>query len=188
MELTETIDSLNRQLADLYGIDTESTKQMWRVAWGKDQFEKVYGRFQDFTPNGLFIREVTEVRIVPKYRGYASQERYFLERLVAVPPQDSENLLGAKISYEPIWCFEDKNGNYLPPKMEACQFIINTILAVQHGTGNLARYVDNENTPEARSKKVDQIQEELFGDQSSLQGTSVSGETIFVPSNYEKVN
>jgi hypothetical protein len=186
----QTVDDINKSLIDLFGIDTESSNPIWRVVWSQDQFEWRHGTYTDYTPNGLFIREVTETRWVPKYRQWITN-KYVLERLVAVPEMNLGELT-VKKSYEPIYPFEDKDGNALPPKFEACQFVINTIYAAQYGTHNLRKYNDpdcNQETElENRRKRVDGLVEELFGEQSSLEGTTVTGESIIVPRNYEKVN
>ncbi len=187
----QTVDDINKQLIDLYGIDTESSNPIWRVVYSEDQFEYRRGTYDDYTPNGLFIRTVTEVRYVPKYRQWIHY-KYILERLVAVPDSNILELPTVKKSYEPIWVFQDKNENALPPRIDACQFIINTIYAAQYGTHNLKKYHDPEWCQEAeldnRKKRVDGLVEELFGEQSSLEGTTVTGESIIVPRNYEKVN
>jgi hypothetical protein len=187
----QTVDDINKQLIDLFGIDTESSNPIWRVVYSDDQYEHRHGTYDDYTPNGLFIRSVTEVRYVPKYKQWI-QHKYILERFVIVPDVNVPELPMLKKSYEPIWTFEDKNGNALPPRLDACQFIINTVYAAQYGTHNLKKYHDPEWCQEAsleeKKKRTDALVEELFGEQSSLEGTTVTGESIIVPRNYEKVN
>jgi len=189
MELAESIDRINNHLIDKFGISTDSAQPIWRVVWSDDQFEFRHGEYEDITPAGVYLRTVTETRYVPKYRQWI-QQKYILERLVAIPEQNLVDLPGSKTSYEPIWTFEDKNGKYLPPRFDACEFIINTVYAAQYGTKNLKKYYDPEGTNEgyleSRKKTIDGIVEELFGEQSSLEGTTVTGESIIVPRNYEK--
>jgi len=177
MELPETITEINKQLADLFGIDTASLRPMWRVVFSDDQYEK---RLTEYSDKGtLLVRP--EVRILPKYKQWI-QSKYILEHLVGVPEDNIDELAGNKTSYENLWTFEDKNGNYLPPKIEACKFIINTVHAAMHGTGNLKKYNDPENSQEAylaeRKKTVDGLILELFGDQSSLGGSTKTGESV----------
>jgi hypothetical protein len=189
MELTEPIDSINKQLRDEFGVDTVTGQVIWRVVWSEDQYENRLDDYSDFTPGGLFIRSVREVRLVPKYDGY-TKDRYVLERLVVVPIQNMPELPGTKISYEPLWIFEDKHGNPVPPAYWACKFVVDTVYAAQYGNHNLARYKNPEGTHEgaleAKRKRVDEIQEYLFGEQSALDNTTVTGESIIVPRNYEK--
>lgn len=184
MELAQNIESINKYLKEQFGLDTLSNLTIWRVVFSEEQFEKRLGTYDDITPAGIFIRRVTEVREVPKYRQWIN-EKYVLERLVVVPEQNLDELPTSKISYEPIWVFEDKDGNYLPPRIDACKFIIDTIYAAQYSNHNMRKYVDDEATQEmslaAKEKRVDALVDELFGDQSSLQGTTKTGESIIVP-------
>lgn len=173
MELTEPIKEINKQLIEHFGIDTISGLPIWRIVFSEDQFEYRYGTYDDITPAGLYLRTVTETRYVPKYRQWI-QKKYVLERLTVVPEMNKEDLPDSKISYEPLWVFEDKHGNYLPPKFEASKFIIDTVYAAQYSSHDLARYTDPENCQEAqielKKKRVDVIVEELFGEDSGLTG------------------
>lgn len=188
MELTEKVETINQRLADYFGIDTVSGQQMWRIVWSEDQFEKRFGEYEDRSPEGLFIRRVREVREVPKYRQYIDH-KYVLEHLVVVPDINIPELPTVKVSYEPIWVFEDRNGFPLPPKWEASQYIINTVHAAMGKPGaNLKKYIDPDEDPQNKISRVNQLVDELFGDQSSLQGTTKTGETIIVPRNYQKEN
>lgn len=183
MELPESVESINGLLVEHFGIDTEGGDPIWRVVFSEDQFEKRYGTFEDRTASGLFIREVTEVRLVPKYKQWIDQ-KYILERLVVVPEQNLEELLAAKKSYEPIWTFEDKDGGYLPPLFRACKFVIDTIYAAQYSNHNLHKYVDDESSQEAslelKAKRVDEIMESLWGEQSAFSDGIKSKETVML--------
>jgi hypothetical protein len=187
MELTEPIENINQQLIDHFGIDTVTGQAMWRVAWSEDQFEKRYGTYDDFTPAGLYIRTVTEVRLAPKYRQWIC-EKYVLERLTIVPDVNLGDLPTNKTSYEPLYVFEDRHGNYLPPRFDACKFVIDTIYAAT-GKQSLAKYKDPEDSQEAslelKRQRVESLVEELFGDQSALDYTTVTGESIIVPRNFQ---
>lgn len=188
MELTEDIKSINKQLIEHFGIDTLSSLPIWRIVFSDDQYEIRLGTYDDFTPHGIYIRTVTEVRNVPKYKQWIHQ-KYILERLVIVPEMNQEELPTSKMSYEPIWTFEDGQGKYLPPKWEAAKFIIDTIYSVQYSNHSLVRYVDPDNSQEAQientRKRVDAIAEELFGEDSGLGGLK-TGESIIVPGNFER--
>jgi hypothetical protein len=196
MELTETIDSLNKQLREHFGIDTDSMRPIWRIVWSEEQFEWRRGVYDDITPSGIFLRTVEEVRYVPKYRQWI-QAKYVLERLVAVPELNERELPATKTSYEPIFVFEDRNGNYLPPRFDVAKIVIDTIYAAQYGTESLKKYVDpdagtadKEEFLHKQREKIDSIVEYLWGDQSSLQGETVkaSGSAVIVPSNFERIH
>jgi hypothetical protein len=175
--------NFNRPLADLFGIDTVSSQPMFRISWSDEQFEK---RLTECTDAGITLLK-PEVRLLPKYQWIRA--RYIIEHLVAIPNVNIPELPTTKVSYEIIWTFEDKDGNYLPPHLEAAKFPINTMLSAmgrhQDGRTPLQKYVDDEFSQEAsldaKEKRIAEISEYLFGEQSSLQGTTVTGESIIVP-------
>lgn len=181
MLLTEPIETINRQLIDQFGLDTITGRPMFRVVWSEDQFEK---RLTNCTDEGLQLL-YPEVRELPKYRQWI-KEKYVLERLVLVPDVSLEELAGEKLSYEPLWVFEDRYGNYLPPRFDAAKIVVDTVYAAT-GKQSLAKYKDEENTPEGKLKRIAGIEQELFGNESSV-GDALAHEsgTIIVPRNYQK--
>ncbi len=153
---------INDWLIDKYGYFCEFHPK-YKIVWSDDQLEKRYGTFEDFTSGGLFIREYTGVREVPKYQ-YIS-ERYVLERCFGVPEGNEE--LVTKTTYEPIWTFEGKNREFLLPITDALWWIIEGIHAAENKAAGV-RYKDPRediNTQEeqavARKRK---IYEALYGD------------------------
>jgi hypothetical protein len=190
METTERIDSLNRQLADLYGIDTISGQAIWRIVWSEEQFEWRHGTYDDFTPSGLFIRQVTETRFVPKYRQWI-RCKYVLERLVVIPETCLGDLPATKLSYEPMYPFETNSGMYLPPRLDAAQFVIETVLSAQ-GKSSLAKYKDpvsglnTEDCIAMKEQEIATLQEELFGNETDVGDALAHGEAIIVPEEYVK--
>lgn len=190
MELTEKVESINRQLVDLFGIDTITGQAMWRVVWSEDQFEYRRGIYSDYSPGGLYIRTVDEVRYVPKYRQWI-KEKYVLERLVLIPEINAGDLPATTMSYEPMYPFETASGKYLPPRIDAAKFVIDTVLAAT-GKTSLAKYKDPANGMsteaymEMRNKELDAIEEELFGDETPVGDALAHGEAIVVPSNYKR--
>jgi len=190
MELTETIESINRQLVDLYGIDTITGQPIWRVVWSEDQFEHRLGTYDDFTPAGLYLRTVTEVRYVPKYSQWIS-EKYVLERLVVVPETNAGDLPATKLSYEPMYPFQGNRGEYLPPRLDAAKFVIDAVLAAM-GKSTLVKYKDpasglsTEEQMEVKSKEINTLQKELFGNETDTGDALAHREAIVVPGNYKK--
>jgi hypothetical protein len=186
MELTESIDKINARLKDYFGIDTITGAPIWRVVFSEDQYEKRYGTFDDISPAGIYIRTVTEVRLVPKYKQWIHQ-KYILEQLVVVPAHQMKELADNDVSYEPLWVFQDKDENYLPPVWEAIEFIIVAVHAAKGNTNTgIARYVDPAIDPEFRKKQIDGLMEQLWGDESSFMLGTKIGDVSVVPSNYEK--
>jgi len=190
METTESIESLNHQLIDLYGVDTVTGQAMWRIVWSEDQFEHRYGTFTDFTPSGLYIREVTETRYVPKYRQWI-KEKYVLEQLVGIPEVSMKELPATKMSYEPIYPFQTDSGKYLPPRLDASKFVIDVLLAAQ-GKASLAKYKDPlagltaEQQVEIKNIELDNLQAELFGNETDTGDALAHREAIVVPRNYKE--
>lgn len=183
MELTEKIESINQQLADKYGIDTISTLPIWRVVWVDDQFENRYDTYTDYSSEGLFIREVKEVRLVRRYNYI--KHKYILERLAIVPDVNKAELLGKKISYEGLFTFEDKQGNPLPPKMEICEFVADLVIAATNRSPSfLAKYADPDCNEQAeiqnRADRVKRIQDELFGDETAVGDALSYGHAVSV--------
>src|SRR5260221_14756711 len=121
MELREQIENINKKLLEEFGKEFNGEPR-FRVVFSDDQYEK---RLTDFTDEGFQLLQ-PEVRLLPKYKQHI-REKYILERLVPVP-EGVETDLVEKVSYEPAWVFQDKNGNYLPPFFEGCKLIIESLL------------------------------------------------------------
>jgi hypothetical protein len=192
MELAEPVEYINKQLIDLFGIDTVTGLPMWKVVFSEDQFEKRLGTYDDYSPAGIFLRTVTEVRLVPKYSQWIHQ-KYILERLVVVPEINREDLPTSKLSYEPIHVFQTGSGKYLPPKLIAAKFIVDAIYAAT-GKSSLAKYKDPEaglnssDLVEHNNARINGLQTELFGNETFVGDALAHREAVIVPSSYKKVN
>lgn len=176
MELSESIESINNQLVDLFGIDTISGDPIWRVVFSEEQFEK---RLMEYTDEGLQLLH-PEVRLVPKYRQWI-QQKYVLERLTVIPDINADELPYNRLSYEPIYVFETASGKYLPPRIDVAKIVIDTIYAAQ-GKSSLAKYVDDEDS----EKRINDLQEYLFSDETAVSDHLSRQTGIIVPSNYKK--
>jgi hypothetical protein len=177
----EKIESLNKRLADYFGLDTESGLPIFRIVWGPDQLEK---KKVDRTPEGIHLI-YPEVREVKKYQGYT--DSYMLERLVIVEGINAEEIPEFKKSYEPIWSYVDKDNNPLPPIWAATKLVIDVLYAAM-GKSSLNKYVESEEnlTQEGREARIDKITEELFGNETDTGDALAHGQAIVVPRNYEK--
>jgi len=175
--LPNDIEVINQQLIRHFGIDTDTGKPMWRISWSNDQTEK---RRDNVTPSGIRLLFPT-VMEAPKYPWI--KDRWILERLVLVPEVNQTDLPSQKQSYECMYAFEHtQTHGMIQPSFAACKFIVDTIYASM-GKSSLAKYVDEEakNPLESREKRINKLQEELFGDESSLLGRTITGEAITVP-------
>lgn len=157
----ESINSLNQQLKDQYGTDTSTGKVIFRIVWANDETEK---RMVQHTDSGIELL-YPEVREVKKYPYLA--DLYVLERLVVIPDINKPELPAAKLSYEPIWAYCDGRRQPLPPIWGATKLIIDTLYAAL-GKKSLRTYIENPDSPEVREKRLDKIQEELFGNESNV--------------------
>lgn len=173
MELTESIESINRQLVDLFGIDTITGMPIWRVVWSDDQYEK---RKVDCIAGIQLLHPV--VKELPKYDWI--RQRWILERLVLVPEINQDDLPASKLTYECMWKFEDKDGNPLPPAIWACKFVVDTIYAAL-GKSGLAKYKDEEETPETKMERVKNLEQELFGNETSVGDALAHKHGVTVP-------
>lgn len=193
MQQLESVKIINKKLVDHFSLELSSNQPNWRVVWSNDQFEHRLGTYDDYadTEQKIWLRQVTEIRYVPKYRQWIPN-KFVLERLLPVPDVNAQDLPDVKLSYEPIYVFEDKDGNPLPPKFEACKFVVECVYGYQYGDKSIQRYADPEATAEksleAKRQRIDKIQEQLFGDESNLntQTFNESGSTIIVPANYNR--
>lgn len=152
-------------------------RQMWRVTWSSDQYEK---RYTDRTDGGIILL-TPEVREMPKYQH--CPKRWMLENLVLVPEFQQAELGDAKTSYECMWFFQGKNEEPIQPTFEACQFII-TLIESTKGKANMSKYVDPDASPDAQEKRIQKLMLELFGDESGLEGKTFKGEGVVLPSTY----
>jgi hypothetical protein len=170
---------INSQLRSRYGISTDDKQPIFRIVWSNDQLEK---RKSKFTPNGIELL-FPEIQEFKKYEIIGVVDKWVLERLVLVP-EIQQDELGVKVSYEPIWVFQDKDGNPLPPFLDACLLVVNTLYAAL-GKKSLRPYIDEEGTAEAKEARIDKLSEELFGNETSTgdalahkSGVSLTGPTF----------
>ena len=164
----EPIEEINKHLLDNYGyfaIDTPN----FRVVFSDDQYEKRFGTFEDYN-GAIFIRRVEEVREVPKY--WHVKERYILERAMPIlTPDAQKELVNKKFDYYVVWTFETGDGKALPPKYAVCYYVIETIYAnaaARVGVAYKHPYWDKKINPEVRKAKLEEIEEYLYGNESSI--------------------
>lgn len=176
MDIKE-IEYINTQLIDNYGVDTVTGRPIFRVVWADDQREK---RMTSTLDSGIQLL-YPEVREVPKYPYIA--HLYVLERLSIAPEINQDELPVSKLSYEPLWCFCHPDRSYIDPTWPATKFVVDTVYAAL-GKKSMAKYKDDEKntTEEGRQQRIDELQEELFGDESGLEGkTHLTKEAVVVP-------
>lgn len=171
-DLAEPISRINYYLERDFGRELDGLPR-WRVVWSEDQIEK---RIVDTTDEGFQLLTPI-VKEVKKYQYI--KERYILERLVPVVGQTD---VAAQWSYEPAWAFQDRHRNYLPPRFDACKFVIESIYAQADKKGTHVKYKDETATIEHREKLIREMQDRLFGNETPVgdalahgYGVSMSG-------------
>jgi len=162
------IDLLNVQLDDIYG--RLSDRPSWRIVWSEDQFEQRYGTYEDRTPEGFFIREVTERRNVPKYRQWVHL-KWVLERLLVVPDEDPDHpTIDSKLSYEPLWVYENDS----PPDWGSVKFVVDQVYdnMAQKNNRMGPKYkdprLDNKLAPELQEAHLQEIEADLFPNETDI--------------------
>lgn len=160
----EPIETINKRLLDFFGkFDTGEAN--WKLVWSEDMTEK---RLMEYTDSGILLL-TPEVREVKKF-GYI-HNRYVLCQLVPVPEMNRPELVDMKVSYEPIWTFEDNFGNPTPPKWEIMLIVINNIFDSLSKRGHTAPYKMPEtehNTTEGMKYRADKLYEAMFGNETKL--------------------
>lgn len=157
------VGRINRLLEDKYG--TLNDRPNYRIVWSDDQYELRYGTYEDYLPEGMYLRTVTETRNVQKYIHYI-RERWVLERLTVI----NEIVDGGpvdKLSYEPLWVFETKNGDALPPIWLAAKLVVETVNSNIEGAGNYVKYKESD-TVEQKAKQLKEYKEALWGNETDV--------------------
>lgn len=173
LQLPFEIEELNKKLLAEYGDDLQGNP-IWRVVWSNDQIEQRVTKYSDGGVELLFP-EVQEKKKYPWIK-----DRWILERLVIVPEIHAKELI-RPISYECMWKFQTPDEQFpLKPNFTACQWVHDVVMAAMGKKSLKAKYVDPEyeNAVEAKQKRVDELVEALFGDESSLMLRTVTGEAV----------
>lgn len=180
----ELIETLNNRLIERYGKYLDNSP-LFRIIYSEDVMEK---RLVTHTKDGFQLLS-PEYLEVPKYRQYV-HNKYILEGLKELP-EFEESGLTTKLSYEPIWVFEDGKGNSVPPVWLAIEIILESLRCAIEGKGE--KYVDPliaENDPkigpEVKEKRLKEIQDALFPNETDIGDALAYHEGIVVPRNYTK--
>lgn len=120
MKFPEITEWLNKQGKSPTGLP------LFRLTWSDGETEWRYGVFREYFGE-IFIREEYGTKLVPKYPYIKS--RWILE--MWFPPEISmakELPHSRQGSYEPLFVFQDKNGNELLVAMRPVEYIVNFAL------------------------------------------------------------
>lgn len=171
MELPESAVAINQRLIDYFGV-FENGQPNFKVVWSDDEVEKrwVYESAQGFqllTPVLDIVRKYSYIR-----------NRFILERLIPVP--DSEKIeLTSKLSYEPLWVFEDRLGNALPPVWEAINILIRTLQdQMLYKKGPYKIPEGQGNTEEELAQRAKELESLLYGNETSIGDALATGSAV----------
>tara|TARA_Y100000310_G_scaffold26486_1_gene25270 strand:+ start:8564 stop:9118 length:555 start_codon:yes stop_codon:yes gene_type:complete len=153
----EEIEVINKRLQEYFGRDLAG-RPNFRLTWSEHETEVRIGNFEDWTSSGnIFLRSFFGAREVRKYQ-YV-QPRWVLERLFwnVCNPE-----LLAKFTYEPLWTFQDKDGDYLFPVWPAVELVVCTVL---YGPKKAADDRTVTGSPE-HTKRMAEVYYDLISDNS----------------------
>lgn len=165
--IEESVELLNKRLKERYG-NTED-RANYRIVWSEDELEM---RQTDFDDKGQKLL-MPEVRQLPKYKQWI-QRKWLLERLTVVPVINEKEIPTSKLSYEPLWVFEDGKGNPLMPAWVIAEFCIDSVHQAMREAGVYTKYHDEfdgltkEQFREKKLEKIDGIVAHLWPNESDL--------------------
>lgn len=168
--INEPVEKINERLRDHFSTAWNGLP-IWRVVWSEDQYEK---RLTKYTDGGLELLH-PEMRELPKYKQFI-HNKFLLERYVMVPQINEDNLT-EKASYEPIYVFEDKHGNALPPKWQVCEYVIKMLMAVTKNE-RMADYKEALEKDEDKEARLAEIQDYLFGNETDTGDALAHGDGV----------
>ena len=171
METPEEIKTINQRLIDYFG-KFENGEANFRVVWSDDLTEK---RLMEITDTGIQLLH-PEMREVKKY--WYCLHRYVLERLTVVPYQQEKEIAN-KLSYEPLWVFEDGSGSALPPKWEVINILIKTLqdqMLYKKGPYKLPE--GEGNTAEEIHHRAKMLEEVLYGNETPVGDALATGSGV----------
>jgi hypothetical protein len=110
---------LNKYLLETYGKTPEGLPY-FKLSWTTNYTEHRYGTFTDWLGD-IPVRTISEVREVPKYP--FAEDRWVLERIRLVNEEARQMGLrtDSPYSYEEIYIFQDRQGDFLPLSKEVIE-------------------------------------------------------------------
>lgn len=161
----EPVEVINRRLQENYGETEEKGNRLpnYRIVWSEDQMEL---RRTDRTREGFQLAHPVVMEL-PKYRQWI-QKKHVLERLTVVPIINEQDLPSSKLSYEPIWVFEDAKGRALPPVWPMCKFVIDGIHDRMAQAGAYTRHPDHNETKEELDARLKEIEAYLYQNETDV--------------------
>ena len=114
----ETIEVLNQRLKDTFGALLDG-RPRYRLVWTTTQTEVRKDNYNVYYGSIYLRTEENVIKEVPKYP--FDRDRFALEYHTYEHPP---NLISFNGSYEPVWIFRDKNGDFIYPNWAVLSFMI----------------------------------------------------------------
>lgn len=171
--LDEPLETINKRITDYYGLFESQSK--FRLVWSNDQYER---RKIDETPEGLKLLNPI-IATVPKYM-YA-RNRYILEKITPVPEQYIDSVGGLKLSYEPIWVFEDHKGEPVTPSWRLISLLFKSVeesFDRSQREGPIKQDEKDGNTLEAIQEREKALAELLYGNETDITDALAVGSAV----------
>lgn len=163
---------INKKLKELYGAPTDVLPN-FRIVWSEHEYENKFGHYDDYY-GSIYLRTYIGVRRVKKYQH--DPPAYVLERLF---PNDTNEIVGAKYTYEPLYVFKGEDGMPLELSWRAIQFIMWTLLYGPKRAADVA--CEALGSPERMQQEIDLICEELDNKRPYIADQLVDGHAVVNP-------
>jgi len=113
--------TVNDRLLRIYGKETLTGLQKYRIVWSGTQTEKRFGSYDVLTQEtGIWLGVKQGLVEIKKY--WYMKDTWLLERVE--PNTNRRDVFYDKYTYEPIFPFLDKDDNLLPLNWRAIEFIV----------------------------------------------------------------
>lgn len=155
----EPLEIINRRLQNHYGETNDLPN--FRIVFSEEQFEY---RKTEYSDTGVLLLQ-PEVRYLPKYRQWISH-KWVVERLTEIPFINESDLPASRLSYEPLFVFEDAKGEALPPSWVVAQLAIDGVHQAMRSAGVYVKYKDKNETTEEKRLRLKAIEDEMFANET----------------------
>lgn len=155
--MAEEIDKLNYRLKRIFGSEPDG-RAKFRIVFSSHEYEHRFGLYRDLTPSGILIREVEEVRLVPKYM--TIRNKWILEQLIYEPhphlPDQANGHYEQRLAFK-----QDENGKPLKPTWNVLAFVCLIFLEGPVAAADHFRDQDEEDRKKFIEEAVDILDDEV---------------------------
>lgn len=173
LELPFNVRSINRRLKQKYGL-SPTDEPNYRVVFSDNEFEMRKGDF-DIYHRDIFLRTEHTTRKVKKYSYIKS--KFLIEKWVPAMLNPNTEEIKDYNNYEPMYVFEDKDGNYLRPIWRVADTVC---FCNQNPVGYWERKLQYEKEQE-KQEQADYNAVATEHDRTSIGLALATGEGITVP-------